>query len=158
MRWNSLTVRTQKNQLVVSGFRLVLSCLFLPLGFCFWTSHCHIGYVTWNLIAETLVGKNNHCCYFYIWNPNLIDVSGRELQLFKHVDFVCVSVQNVLVAMASQCMISVKVVLIESIKRWAQKNMFIKPFSDEIFKMMPDANLCLFCFSPHYFIKCFLEW
>lgn len=56
-------------------------------------------------------------CYFHIWSPNLIDISGREFQLFKHVDFVCVSVQNVPVAMASQSMISVKVVLIESIKR-----------------------------------------
>lgn len=61
--------------------------------------------------------KKNHCCYFYIWKPNLLDLSGRELQLLRHVDFVCVSVQNAAVAMASLCMISVKVVLIESIKR-----------------------------------------
>ena len=46
-----------------------------------------------------------------------MDLSGHEFQLFKHVDFMRVPVQNAAVAMASLCMISVKVVLIESIKR-----------------------------------------
>lgn len=80
------------------------------------------------LIRWPLVGKKKkktHCCYFYIWNQNPVHLSGHEF-FFKHVDFVCVSVQNGAVAMASLCMISVKVVLIESIKRWAQKNMFIE--------------------------------
>lgn len=110
-------IRTQKNRL--SGSRM-LNCFSFLWGLAFALSTVMLFTSPKTLITEPPVGthtQKNHSFYFYIWNPNLIDASGREVQLFKHVDFVCMSVQTALVAMAPQCMISVKVVLIESIKR-----------------------------------------
>lgn len=54
----------------------------------------------------------------------------------------CGSAQNAAVAMASPCMVSVKVGLIESIKREAQRKMFTKPFSGEIVQAVPSLWAC----------------
>lgn len=73
-----------------NGCRLVLNCLFLLQALAFALATLTLFPFPRTLRQEPLGSKKkNHCCYFYIWNPNLIDLRGRELQLFKRVDFVC---------------------------------------------------------------------